>query len=485
MAKPPVPTKSAAAARTQRDLTQGNIPRHLVRLAIPGALINLMSYSTMFVDMIWLGRVSPQAIAAVTTFNYFWFLFALLNQTIGNGSVTLIARTFGAGDIEECRRVFGQTFMFKLIVAVLAAIIGLSGLRLALRLFGAPPDVFSLAVEYGTLMLLFTPLMFSTFTLKTGMRAIGDMKTLVAISLATMVINLLLDPLLIFQNIHIGPWPALGLSKELLLPAAGLGVKGAAWGTIIAFGLTFVMALFVYLTGRTYIKVQLWHLFHINWPIARRIIRIGFPPASGDSLQHIANLFVGAAINTYGTVVFAAQGVNQMLIRLIRMMIFGLNMALITMVGQNLGADNPRRSERSVLVGMLAVVGILLIISILFFFSAPLIARLFVPGNDPESVATAEWVVKILRINCFVFLPFGLMRVFRAPFDGSGDTKPSLWATLIATFGVQLPLTLGGVYLLEVAEPFFIWWVEGSAYLAGAVFLYFMFIRGRWKSIRV
>jgi Na+-driven multidrug efflux pump len=100
---------TAHPRRAQQDLTSGSIGRHLINLAIPSALTNLMTFSTTLVDMIWLGRVSATAIAAVALYNYFWFLFALLNMMIGNGSVALISRTFGADRHEQCRRVLGQT----------------------------------------------------------------------------------------------------------------------------------------------------------------------------------------------------------------------------------------------------------------------------------------------------------------------------------------------------------------------------------------
>jgi putative MATE family efflux protein len=481
----PDPALRQQRARARNNLTEGSIPRHLARLAVPSALTNLMSYSTTLVDMIWLGRVSPQAIAAVATFNYFWFLFALLNQMVGNGSVSLIARSYGAGELEECRRLFGQTFVFKLVVAVAVAALGLSGQRLAFTLFGAVPQVLEQAVVYGTIMLAASPLMFSTFTLKTGMRAIGDMRMLFYISFATMMLNLALDPLLIFPRVNIGPFPALGLERALILPGAGLGVAGAAWGTVIAFGSVFTLALIVFLTGRTLITMRPRHFLSLSWATAWRITRIGAPPAFSDSLQHVANVFVGSAINTYGVTVFAAQGVNQILRRLVRVMIMGLNVSLIAMVGQNLGARRPRRAELSALHAFGVAATLLLLVGCAFYFGAPFIARVFVPASDPDSLATAEWVVRILRINCFVFLAFGLTRIARGPFQGSGYTKPPLWATLLGTFGIHLPLVLGGVYLLRLKDPVFIWWVEAAAYMVGAIFLFAIFRQGHWQRVKV
>lgn len=476
---------TARPPRAQQDLTRGSIGRHLINLAIPSALTNLMTFSTTLVDMIWLGRVSPTAIAAVALYNYFWFLFALLNMMIGNGSVALISRTYGADQHEQCRRVLGQTFVFKLIVATVVATIGLLGQRWAYTVFGAEQEVIRQAIIYGTILYAATPVLFSTFTLKTGFRAIGDMRNLLYISIATMMINLVLDPFLIFPQVHIGPFPMLGMRSELLLPGLGLGIAGAAWGTVTAFAVPFVVALLYFFNGWTFLQVRPRHFIDLSWDTARRIIRIGLPPALANFIEQAAKLLVGAAIITYGTSVFAGQGVNLQLIRLMRVMVMGVNISVITLVGQNLGALNPRRAERSALWGYAFVSAVMLLAGGLLFFAAPQIAHIFMPGTDPESVAAFAWAVKILRINAFLLLPFGLYRVSRGAFQGSGDTAPALYTTLLATVGVQLPLTLGGVYLLHLPDPRFIWWVEAGSYAIGAVLLYWVFKRGRWKQHRV
>lgn len=480
-----------AAARAQReldpnDLTQGSIGRHLLRLALPGALTNLLSFSTMLVDTIWLGRVSPAAIAAVATFNYIWFLSSLLNQMVGNGSVALISRSYGAKQIEDCKKIFGQTFSFKFLVACLVSVIGLLVLPWAISAFGAPADVAAMALTYGRIMFCATPLLFCTFTLKTGFRAVGDMRTLLKISAITALINFLVDPILIFERVYLGPWPRLGLNEPLFsFPGFGLGIAGAAWGTVIAFGFVFLQAMFIFTSGRTFLKMPLRYFFSLSLDTSWRILRIGVPPAIGDSLQNIANIFVGAAINTYGTSVFAAQGVNQILMRLVRMTVFGFNMAGITLVGQNLGAKNPERAERAANYALLAISALMLGIAGVVYFMAPGIARLFIPNADADSLAAMEWTVRIMRINCFVFLPFGLARVARAAFEGSGYTKPPMYTVALTTWGVQLPLTLLGVYGLKVADPYFIWWIEAGTYSLAATILFVVMRRGNWKKVKV
>jgi len=475
-----------ARAPDPNDITRGSVGRHLVRLAVPSALTNLLSFSTTFIDVIWLGRVSPSAIAAVATFNYFWFMLALLNQMIGQGSVPLIARSYGAGRFGECRRVFGQTFSFKVIVASVVAVLGLCFMRLAFSLFGAKDEVLDQALIYGGIMFIATPIMFSTFTLKTGFRAIGDMRTLLRVSAITAVLNFILDPILIFEQVYIGPFPALGIAEPLLtFPGAGMGIAGAAWGTAIAFSVVFIQSMYYFLTGRTFLTMRLRYFFQPSLDTARRIVSIGMPPALGNAARHFGELFVGAAINSFGTTVFAGQGVNQMLMRGVRMAVMGINISSMTMVGQNLGALERRRAVRSAYMALLVTAGLLVAAGGLLYWGAPAVARLFVPGTDAESLATAEWATRILRINCFVLLSFGLVQVARSPFEGSGDTKPSFYVIAATTWGIQVPLTALGVYVWRLEDPSFIWWVEAGAYGLGFLALLLLIRRGRWAHKEV
>ncbi|MCB1218752.1 MATE family efflux transporter [bacterium] len=465
------------------DLTTGSVGRHVVSLAVPGMLTNLMTFSTTLVDMMWVGRISPEAIAAITTHQYIWFLFSILNQMIGQGSVTLIARSYGSGDSRRSAEVLGETFFFKLVVALIVMLIGLLTMAPAYRLFGITDEtVFRYGMQYSGIMFAATPLLFSTFTLKTGFRAVGAATQLFWVSLMTMLINLVLDPFLIFERIDF-MMPLTGWHVQL--PGLGMEVAGAAWASVLAFAITFVTTLFLFLTGRTFIRLRFRDLFSPSLDTARRILKIGLPPAAGNSLEHFANVLIGSAVNTYGTTVYAAQGVNNMLQRLIQFSIMGFSWSTITMVGQNLGAAEVARAEKSVKRSAAIIAGVLFLASLSFYFAAPSIAALFMPVRDDASRETVDWIVRILRINCFLYLPLGLNRVYRAVFEGSGDTRPVFWASALTTWGLQVPLVMTGVYIMRVAEPVFIWWVMVAGNAVAACILYALFLRGAWKHHKV
>lgn len=472
--------------QTKVDLTEGSILRHVIRLAVPGALANLFNFSYNFVNMIWLGRLGPSALAVTTTYQYFFMVYVIFNQIVGLGSFALIARTFGAKDYPDCRRLIGQTFSFKLVIAFAVMALGLIFQRWAWIAFGSAPDVAENGVRYSTIMFCVIPIYFSTFTLNTALRGIGDMRRLMVISSVSTVLNLLIDPLLIFPRVFIGPFPTLGIAQPLLiLPGCGLGVAGAAWASFGSISVMFIMGLYYFTSGQTYIRVGWRQFFGWDWNTVWRILRIGTPPAVGENMTNIAQLIIGKVMNLFGTAVFAANGINGTLLGLAGVPLAGIGQAVTTMVGQNLGAGKPRRAERSVWLALSAAAILLAIgLGVCLLLAEPLI-RLFLRSNDAASVESAMWGARILRINAWAFLIGGLSGVIGGVFWGSGDTRPPMWAALLSTWAVQLPIVLGGAYVLHLRDPRFIWWAGVLGTLVSALYLLLAFQRGKWKTVRV
>lgn len=473
-------------SQPKQDLTRGSILRHIIALAIPSALTNLLNFSYHFVDMMWLGRIGPGAIAVVTTYHFFFMVFVFFNQIVGLGSMTLIARTYGAQDYEQCRRVIGQTFAFKLVIALVVTALGLWLQRWAWTAFGSAPEVIEWGVTYSTIMFSVIPIYFSAFTLRTALTSIGDMKTLLKISIVSTVLNLVADPFMIFERVTIGPWPALGVTEPLFSVAGlGMGVAGAAWASFGAIAVMFAMGLYYFVGGRTFLEVSFAHFFSWNWGTVWRIMRIGTPTAAGENLNSIAQIVTGRIINIYGTTVFAASGVMGLAFGLVFVPAGGVMQAVITMVGQNLGAGKPERSEQSVWQALGLTMAVLVVSLGAIALWTEGFARLFVPGTDAASRETLAWAVVFLRAALVMLFSVGVGMVFSAAFWGSGDTKPPMWVAVATTYGIQLPVTLVGALWLKIADPTFIVWAWSISSLINAAALFWLFKRGKWKTVKV
>ncbi|MBN2081378.1 MATE family efflux transporter [bacterium] len=486
MASDSQPEVEPVVRGAMQDLTTGSIPRHIVTLAIPSALTNLLQFSYHFVDMMWLGRLGPSAIAVTATYHFFFMVFVFFNQIVGLGSITLISRTFGAKDEDGCRRYIGQTFSFKLVIALIVMALGLTLQRWMWTAFGSADDVIELGLQYTTVMFSVIPIYLSAFTLRTALSSIGDMKTLLKISAISTVANLVLDPFLIFDTVYIGPFPALGIDAPLWeIPAAGLGVRGAAWASFSAIAMMFLMGLWYFTSGRTFIRISLSQFFTWDWRTVWRVLKIGTPPAFGENLHSIAQIIVGRIINTYGTAVFAASGIMGTAFGLVFIPVGGLGQAVATLVGQNLGANKPERAEKSVY----AAFGMTVVVLVLMLAAAGIwtegLMRLFLPGSDAASQETVLWAVRFLRVALIMMLGVGIGMIFGSAFWGSGDTKPPMYVTVATTYGIQIPITLIGALVLRLENPMFILWAWVISALINASAMWVIFKLGRWKTVQI
>jgi putative MATE family efflux protein len=473
-------------ARMKLDLTSGSILPLIIKLAVPSALTNLLNFSYGFVDMLWLGRLGPYAIAVTATYHYFFMVLVFFNQIVGLGSMSLISRSFGARQYRDCRRIIGQTFAFKLVIAFVVMGLGLGFQRWAWVAFGSSPEVAKSGLQYTTIMFSVIPFYFSAFTLRTSFAAIGDMRTLLKISIVSAVFNLVFDPLMIFERIYIGPFPALGLPDPIyIMPGCGLGVAGAAWASFAAIVVLFVLGQYYFMSGKTYIRVPARLFFSWNWQTVKRITSIGVPPAIGENLNNIAQIVNGKILNIFGTAVFAAHGVVMQMFGLVFVPVGGVSQAVMTMVGQNLGAGKPERAQQCVLAAFTLTGSMLALILLCAFFWAEPVLKIFVPGHTAEALETIHWAAVFLRIALIVMFCMGVSMTFGAAFWGSGYTKPPMWITFGTTYAIQLPLILYGALVLQLADPSFVIWIMALTGVINAALTILIFSRGHWKTVKV
>ena len=170
-------------------------------MSIPTALGFLGQTIYDVVDMIWIGRVSSAAVAGITIFVIVFWTVEVLNEIIGISSVSLISQSFGAKDYERTRRVIEQTLTFKALMALLAMIFLLIFLKPLLGFLTQDEEVLKHALDYGFIRLFFLPMMFSSYTVNTALRCVGDAKSPMMIMLFVSILNAVLDPIFIFERV--------------------------------------------------------------------------------------------------------------------------------------------------------------------------------------------------------------------------------------------------------------------------------------------
>ncbi|MGB4200007.1 MAG: MATE family efflux transporter, partial [Thermotogota bacterium] len=310
-------------------------------MSIPTALGFLGQTIYDVVDMIWIGRVSSAAVAGITIFVIVFWTVEVLNEIIGISSVSLISQSFGAKDYERTRRVIEQTLTFKALMALLAMIFLLIFLKPLLGFLTQDEEVLKHALDYGFIRLFFLPMMFSSYTVNTALRCVGDAKSPMMIMLFVSILNAVLDPIFIFERVP-------GTS----LPGLNLGVFGAGLATVISISIAFAIGFYLLYSGKRGIKISLRGLLKLDWSIDYRLLTIGLPTGFEMLIQKASWYLAMKVIAAFGTVAVATIGIGNRFTSLLGMPLIGLYVGSTAIVGQNLGANRITTARETVKAGV-------------------------------------------------------------------------------------------------------------------------------------
>lgn len=452
----------------KRDLTQGNVTSNLVATAIPIMLGSMAQMLYELVDMAWVGQLSASAVAAVTVFSGIYFMTFVLNNIVGNSSVSLISQSFGAKDLKRAGRVVEQTLVFKALLAVVASVLALPFLPSLLRLFTDDPVVLQEALAYGRLRLVMLPIMFSSLTVATALRCIGDSKRAMQIMFVSAGLNIVLDPLLIFERV-----PLLGI------PGLGMGIFGAALATEISAAISFIFGAWILFSGKSQVKPKLTGLLSLDWEIDWQLLKIGLPLSVEGLLRSLGDVLVLRLVSGFGTIALAAMGIVQRLIGFLFVPINGLMSGGSTIVGQNLGAQDVDRADQTAKTAAWLGLGSMTVLSLLVILFNTQIFRLFTA--DPA-------VIDLGRSALFALLPMLVIAGFTlglaTALAGAGYNMPFLVSGVVSRWAVQLPFLFITVQILHL--PFIYAALSFTvSEFAGSCIIVAAYLRGRWRSWRV
>jgi putative MATE family efflux protein len=257
-----------------------------------------------------------------------------------------------------------------------------------------------------------------------------------------------------------------------------LGVAGAAAAYIITTGLGMFICLWVLFSGRTRLRLTPGD-FKPDFKTIRRILKIGLPASAMGLGKAFGDLVLAGIIVPFGTLALAAHNLISRIEGLINTPGMGLGNAASVLVGQNLGARQPRQAARSGWFATGMVAAFMIICAIVLLLWAENIIGLF--NNDPHLIQLGSI---FLRIAVVGYLGMSVVYVMQNCISGSGDTLPPMLITLAMLWIIQLPLAIVlsrytdlGVYGVR--------WAIVISFIVGAVALGTYFWRGRWKHKRV
>lgn len=401
---------------------QQTVFKDLLRISLPLMLGSFLQMLYNLTDAYFLGKLGKEELSAPSiVINLILFLI-LFGMGLSAAGTTLISQAKGKGDQEKVDFYLGQNTLILMIIALLIMTVGLIGARPLLRLLQTPDEVLPYVLDYMVIILTGLPLMFGFFIMHGTMQGIGNTKTPLKVQIVSVIINVILDPILIFG----------------LVGFPELGVKGAAIATVFARWVASIISFVILFRGKHGLTLK-WKNLIPDKEAILFLLRIGLPTALGRSVASLGFVVLQGIVNSFGAAVIAAFGLGIRVINLFNMPSMSLSMGTATLVGQSLGAQDHERTHHAITVSIKSVVGFIVPAMAVTFFWGNLVTKFFI--DDPEVIYHGAMLFRFVSISVIFF---ALFSVIAGTLQGAGDTKPLMYLQILRLWGIRVP----GAYLL-------------------------------------
>jgi putative MATE family efflux protein len=444
------------------NILNGNINRAIILLAIPMTLEMIMESLFAIVDIFFVSKIGVNAIAVVGLTESILTLTYSLGWGLAMGTTAMIARRVGEKDNDGASVSAMQSIYLALLISIPIMICGIFFSEHLLRLMGAAENVISEGSDYTILTLSFNLIVILLFLINGIFRGAGDAALAMRSLWIANTLNIILDPMFIFG---IGPFPE-------------LGIKGAAVATIIGRASGIIYQLYHLKKGKGLIKIH-----KNNWQFKPLIIFKLIKLSAGVTAQFIISsaswIFLMRIISTFGSAALAGYTIAVRIVIFTLLPAWGFSNAAATMVGQNLGAEQPERAEKSVWrTGFFNMI-FMGIVMIIFFFWGDNISSFFT--TEKEVLQNASDCLRIFAMG-YLFYAFGMVLV--QAFNGAGDTRTPTIMNFFIFWMLQIPLAYSLAILLNVGATgvYYAIVISESTF---SVVGYFLFKKGKWKTIKV
>jgi putative MATE family efflux protein len=430
----------------------------MMRLAAPVFVANAFQALHSVINIFWLGRLpeSAQALNAPVISFQILFLAASMAIGLGQAGTSLVGQARGARQEGTISRVTGQVMLVMAFYFCLVAVGGILWARPILRLLNTPSDAIHIVMPYFKVMVVGMLPISLTFAYRALAQGVGDTKTPMLVDGTAIVLNMILDPLLIF-----------GL---------GLGAQGAALATLLGRLAAGIWALRLLTDRNGYFRLNSRSV-RPDGVLLRKLARIGLPAGLAMGGSSLGFAVITRLVASHGSVAIAAFGVATRLFHLFMLPSLAAISAVTTAVAQCLGAGMVSRARRAVRITFVALpTGLLIPIGLLMIIGKP-IASAF--ANDPEVAVLAY---RILLVAGLAPVLFGGQSVLQGAFQGGGVTVYIMVASFLRLWGVRVPFS----YLL--VSRFGLDAVWASMVVSNLIALLFLAIgysRGIWERRQV
>ncbi len=469
---------------TKSEILDGNVFGVMFKLGWPMMIATFLRTLYNLIDTFWLGRIPNPEIAeySVTAVGQGWtivFMMMSIEMGFGIAALALISQYTGSKKYEEADRTAGQLYFIAIVGSLIIGIVGYFFTPTFMNLLtGGEEELAYYGTQYIQIIFLGLPFMFLFFAFMYTLRGWGDTITPMKITAFSVALNMLINPILIFGS---GPMPFLGVTiPELpfIGPIPALGVRGAAIGTIMSRGIGSLYATYMLFTGKVGLKLELSYL-KPDLSRLKKFLDIGIPAGIGRFGTSIGFIILWAVIYRLPNpeIAGAAYSIGNRILNITFLVMGGFAMAISTMVGQALGADDIKRSEEVAKKGFLAVAGLMMVFSIVLLLLRNNLIMIFIP-ESPEVIAEGATFLAIFSLA----MPFfGVFRGVTSLLEGSGHTKLQMGLSLVRLWGLRLPFVFLFAIFLSMGSMG-IWTGMALSNVVAFVLALGVYKTGRWKK---
>ena len=425
-----------------KDLTTGSLSRHL--LTTTSYMLVMMVFQTLYflVDLYWVGRLGTAPVAAVGVAGNLTFIVLALTQMLGVGTTAVVSHAVGQKDRDRAQLLFNQSQVLAMVTGAAFFVVAMLLREWYARAMSADAETARLAVEYLDWFIPAMALQFAMVAMGAALRGTGNFRPGTVVSMATVVLNMVLAPILIFG------W---GTGRAF-------GVSGAAMATFVAIVVGIAWLAMYYVGPQAYLHVapRTWKPRVDTW---KRMLAIGVPTGFEFAMMAVYMMIVYSVSRPFGAAAQAGFGIGQRIIQAGFMPVVALGFAVAPVAGQNYGARLPHRVRATFRDGALMAGGAMFLFTIVcHVIPGPLV------GAFTEDLAVTAVGAQYLEIISWNFVASGLIFVASSMFQAMGNTVPSLIASAIRITLVAVPV------LWLSRQPGFqlhwVWWVAVGAVVA-------------------
>jgi len=422
-----------------QDLTTGSITRHLLKTA--SFMLVTMIFQTLYflIDLYWVGRLGKEAVAAVAIAGNLTFIVLAVSQMLGVGATALVSHAAGGKDHARALRVFNQSQVLSLVVGVAFLVVGMLLRGAYASELAADAATAAMARDYLTWFIPAMALQFLIVTMGATLRGTGNFKPGMIVGTASVIINMIFAPFLIFG------W----------VTGAAFGVAGAAVSSLIAVVIATVWLGLYFVRPSAYL-----HFVPADWKpdlaMWWQMLKIGLPAGAEFALMAVYLFIVYAISRPFGAAAQAGFGIGLRIVQAGFMPVVALGFSVAPVAGQNFGARLGDRVRQTFLVAASLAVAVMAFWAVACYFGAGAMVRLF--SDDPGVLGVGS---EYLRIIAWSFVGSGIVFVSSSMFQAMGNTLPPL----AASFGRILLVAVPAIVMSRMPgfELRWIWYLSVGA----------------------